>query len=61
MVVVPALNAHTSPVDGSIVATPGALLLQVPPEGLPVNRDTSPTHSVVGPDIDVGDGNTVNV
>jgi hypothetical protein len=44
-----------------MVAIPGALLLQVPPESESVKVIESPIHTVVGPPIILGRESIVNV
>lgn len=60
MVVVPITTPVTIPVERPTVATPGALLVQVPPPGL--NTVTvAPAQTAIGPVMAVGSGFTVTV
>lgn len=49
----------TTPVPDITEAVPGALLVHVPPPGVPVNVIEEPAQTDVGPPIDVGIGLTV--
>jgi len=56
----PADIAFTRPVDEPTVATPGRLLLQVPPPPS-ISAEVLPVQIAVLPDIAAGSGLTVNV
>lgn len=60
MVVVPATNPETLPVLFT-TATDVLLLAHVPPVVRSVNATAKPSHTCVGPTIDVGNGFTVTV
>lgn len=51
MVVTPTLTDVTKPVEGFTVATPGLLLLHVPPGVAQLSADVLPRHMVVLPSI----------
>jgi hypothetical protein len=51
----------TTPVDGSIVALPGAPLIQVPPVVASNNVVVNPSHTCGMPVIAAGNGFTVTV
>jgi hypothetical protein len=53
MVVVPVVTGETMPVDAPTVATPGALLVHVPPPAS-VRVMVEPIHTVEGPEIGAG-------
>lgn len=61
MVVVPGESAVATPVDGSIVATAGLLLVHIPPDGpeleLSMNAAVTPVQPVDGPMIVAYDEN----
>ena len=61
IVTMPSVMPVTVPVDEPIVATPGLLLLQTPPEVASVNVVVIPTHTLVVPPIAAGFGLTVTV
>lgn len=60
MVVVPARTLVRTPVEETMVATLGSLLLHVPPGVASESRDVKPpSHSVVVPVMGAGNGLTV--
>ena len=61
MVQVPIANPDKTPVAGLIAATPGKLLVQVPPAGAQTSVPGMPKQSADGPVIGVGAAVTVTV
>ena len=59
MIVVPAAMPVTTPLNGSIMAIDGALLLQPPPAVASVSGSVTPAQTVGLPEIFAGRGFTV--